>query len=243
MTICPHGLISINRQIPQGFYAWIVDSHRDSYRLINDLSKEILPGSTLTGLLVFPAIIQGPQLAKISFFDVATKTDAAGNTTEKSQFDFSLTPRVVGMWWEPDNMWHTTTASIPVADEFSGQQDTVRYDGYWLGNWRDPEGTGSLGLILRSQGDSIIGVECARNGKKTAVASLRGVQRAGVVLAEVSAANTVFSHARIELSPDKRSLTGSYSQELGRRTWDMSGGVLHATRGSFQSVPGAACGY
>jgi hypothetical protein len=239
----PHGLISINRQIPQGFYAWIVDSHRDSYRLINDLSKEILPGSSLTGLLVFPAIILGPQSARITFFDVATKTDAAGNTTEKSQFDFALAPRLVGMWWDRDNMWHTASASVQVADEFSEQQDSIRYDGYWLGNWSDPEGSGSLGFILRSEGDSVFGVECARSGKTTAVATLRGVRQGAVIVAELSAANTVFSHARIELSPNGQSLSGSYSQEIGRKTWDASRGRLQASRGSFQSVPGAACGY
>jgi len=95
----------IKQQLPGGFYPSLVLYHKDSFKLINDLSKEILPGFTYEGLLVFPRFsVSGP--AKISFFDITTKTDAAGNPVEKTQFDFSVQPEKVQMWYDrSDNMW------------------------------------------------------------------------------------------------------------------------------------------
>ncbi len=87
-------------EFPVGITRAFINSRRSSYKLINDISKEILPGFTYEGMLVFPVVPGTSGPAKISFFDVTTKTDSAGNPSEKTQFDFTLQPQRVSMWYD-----------------------------------------------------------------------------------------------------------------------------------------------
>lgn len=86
--------------LPTGFFRTIVLYNRKSYKLINDLNAEILPGFSYEGILVFPVIPSFSPQAKISFFDVTTKTDQAGNPIEKVQFDFNLQSQRIQMWYD-----------------------------------------------------------------------------------------------------------------------------------------------
>ncbi|MBL7083425.1 MAG: hypothetical protein ISS41_07335 [Candidatus Aminicenantes bacterium] len=86
--------------LPKGFFRKIVSYNRKSFKLINDLNTEILPGFSYDGILVFPVIPSFSPRAKISFFDVTTKVDKAGNTIEKTQFDFNLKSEQVHMWYD-----------------------------------------------------------------------------------------------------------------------------------------------
>jgi len=223
----PHGLISIMKQIPLGFFRWIVLSHRDSYKLINDLNREVLPGSSLEGMLVFPAVLSTSG-AKISFFDVVTKTDAAGNPVERAQFDFILTPRLVGRWYDRENMYKTQSAPIRTAGSPSDQPAKPSFTGLWVGDWVDPEGKGQLAILLDSSGDSVSGVYCASSGKQSVVVPVRGAVKDSVLSATVSVGNTIVSRSESMLVGV--SLVGHYSQESGKNTWDMSKGYWSAPR-------------
>lgn len=86
--------------LPPGFFRTIILYNKKSYKLINDLKAEILPGFSYEGILVFPVIPSFSPQAKISFFDVTTKTDKAGNPIEKVQFDFNLQSQRVQMWYD-----------------------------------------------------------------------------------------------------------------------------------------------
>lgn len=57
-------------------------------KFINGFNMEIMPGMKISGILLF--IKKPEQLAegKISFIDMISKTDAAGNPTEKFRFDY-----------------------------------------------------------------------------------------------------------------------------------------------------------
>ena len=98
--------LQIANELPKGFYRQLVLNHKDSYKLINDFSKEILPGFTYEGFLVFPAMPEIQGSAKIAFFDIITKMDAAGNPVEKARFDFALRREEAAMWYDKDEkMW------------------------------------------------------------------------------------------------------------------------------------------
>lgn len=88
--------------LPEGFFRALVIYNQQSFKLINDLKAEILPGFSYDGILVFPVIPSFSPQAKISFFDVTTKTDKAGNPIEKVQFDFNLQSQRVQMWYDRD---------------------------------------------------------------------------------------------------------------------------------------------
>ncbi len=97
----------LNIPIPTGFYRSFVSSHKKGYKLINDLSKEILPGFSYEGILAFPASSTEIS-AKISFFDITTKTDPAGNPLEKTQFDYDLQRQ--DMWYDSsEKIWKSGT--------------------------------------------------------------------------------------------------------------------------------------
>lgn len=74
----------LTTQIPQGFFRALLLSHKNAFRLINDLRTEILPGFTYTGILAFPATPNTYAAATISFFDITTKVDSVGTPTEKT---------------------------------------------------------------------------------------------------------------------------------------------------------------
>ena len=57
-------------------------------KFINSFNMEIMPGMKVSGTLVFPIDPEKISEGKISFIDMISKTDAAGNTTEKVRFDY-----------------------------------------------------------------------------------------------------------------------------------------------------------
>lgn len=86
--------------LPTGFFRALVLYNRRSFKLVNELKAEILPGFSYEGILVFPVIPSFSSRAKVSFFDVTTKVDGAGNPIEKTQFDFNLTSERIQMWYD-----------------------------------------------------------------------------------------------------------------------------------------------
>lgn len=98
--------------LPLGFFRNIVFYNRANYKLINDLTAEILPGFSYEGILIFPVIPSFGAQAKVSFFDVTTKTDAAGNPIEKTRFEFNLQRKQVQMWYDKyEKVWKTGSPS------------------------------------------------------------------------------------------------------------------------------------
>jgi len=92
--------------LPVGFFRAIVLYNQSNYKLINDIAAEILSGFTYEGILVFPIIPSFSPEAKVTFFDVTTRTDAAGNPIEKAQFDFALKRHHAQMWYDrSENAW------------------------------------------------------------------------------------------------------------------------------------------
>lgn len=72
-------------------------NNHDSFKLINEVGREILPDFSLNGILCFPFIMEPEQDAKVIFYDITTKTDEAGNPIKKTKFEFSFryTPKYV----------------------------------------------------------------------------------------------------------------------------------------------------
>ena len=99
--------------IPTGFYRSIVLYNKKNYKLINDVNKEILPGFSYEGIFVFPVIPSFSSSGKVSFFDITTKVDSAGNPIEKTRFDFNLKRRYVRMWYDStEKAWKVGTPPI-----------------------------------------------------------------------------------------------------------------------------------
>jgi hypothetical protein len=95
-----------NKYLPRGFYRAFVLSHRPSFKLINDLGQEVLPGFAFEGLLLFPLVPRTSASATVSFFDITVTTDAAGNPVEKTRFDFPLVRETAQMWYDrSEQMW------------------------------------------------------------------------------------------------------------------------------------------
>ena len=86
--------------IPNGFFKAFVNYKLKYFSLINDVNKEILPGLTSDGLLIFPSIEITDQPITISFYDIITKTDEAGKPTERSQYDFYLVRKDVDLLYD-----------------------------------------------------------------------------------------------------------------------------------------------
>ena len=87
---------------PVGFAARVIQGNKHNYKLINDVSKEILPDFSYSGLLIFPSLIDPSATEiKLVFYDITTKTDAAGNAIEKTKFEFPLKFNSIGMYKDP----------------------------------------------------------------------------------------------------------------------------------------------
>ncbi|MBN1253160.1 MAG: hypothetical protein JXA16_13565 [Bacteroidales bacterium] len=82
------GILSF--KYPIGFPSQILFQNKKAFRLINNVDVEILPEDSYTGILLFPRVLQDNEV-NIKMYDFSTKTDAAGNVTEKSNFDFKFT--------------------------------------------------------------------------------------------------------------------------------------------------------
>ena len=74
---------------PIGLGSQVILQNRPAYKLIADVGAEILPGKTMRGILLFPVVVSF-DTATLSFYDISTKTDAAGNPTEKQTFSFPV---------------------------------------------------------------------------------------------------------------------------------------------------------
>ena len=57
----------------------------------------ILPGQTLKGLLPFKSKVEGSGACTLNILDLVTQTDAAGNPTERTNFDFNFKEQVTEM--------------------------------------------------------------------------------------------------------------------------------------------------
>ena len=91
------GLISL--AYPVGITSQVINSNKKNYRLINAFDKEILPGDSYSGILLFPALISWDKV-NVKFYDIITKTDPAGNPLEKTTFDFECKYNEKQLWYD-----------------------------------------------------------------------------------------------------------------------------------------------
>ena len=82
-----------------GFISQVVAQNMKNYKLINSLGVEILPSFSYSGILLFPATVSYDN-AKLKFYDITTKTDAAGNPIEKTSFEYPLKLETTDMWYD-----------------------------------------------------------------------------------------------------------------------------------------------
>lgn len=59
---------------------------------VNGFNREIMPGMRLKGIIVFPIDPMAASEGKVSFIDMVSKTDTAGNPIEKVRFDYRVKP-------------------------------------------------------------------------------------------------------------------------------------------------------
>ena len=108
----PKGMISWY-EYPVGICSQVIAQNRRAYKLISDVELEILPGDTYTGLLLFPSEV-GDSDASVKFYDITTKTDAAGNPTEKVTFEFPLKSKHIQKWFnQQEKKWIDGQAPTP----------------------------------------------------------------------------------------------------------------------------------
>ena len=75
-------------------------------KFINGFNMEIMPGMKTSGILMFPIDPIKISEGKVSFIDMTSKTDAAGNPIEKVRFDYKM--KSFNRFWkvEPNtNSW------------------------------------------------------------------------------------------------------------------------------------------
>ena len=95
---------------PAGWTHQALLRNSTGFKLVNDVSREILPGFSFEGMLAFPPLQGSSGPVQVSFFDITTKTDAAGNPVEKTRFDFVLQPQQTSMWFDrTDSHWKIGT--------------------------------------------------------------------------------------------------------------------------------------
>ncbi|MCK9421231.1 MAG: hypothetical protein M0Q38_01395 [Bacteroidales bacterium] len=74
-------------------------------KIINNLGKEIIPSMKSTGFLLFDISPKKVSEGKISFVDVVSKTDQAGNPTEKVRFDYQTALNYEYYKLGPEGKW------------------------------------------------------------------------------------------------------------------------------------------
>lgn len=90
---------------PIGLPSQILLQNGVAKKLINDIKAEILPDFSFSGILLFPRIIHDNEI-NIEMYDFPTKTDAAGNVTERSNFNFKLKLKEGTMYYDRNtNKW------------------------------------------------------------------------------------------------------------------------------------------
>lgn len=97
--------------IPIGLASQVIAQNRTTYKLIADTAAEILPGRSLKGILLFPVLVSFEN-ATLSFYEIHTKTDSAGDPIEKATFTFPLKLNRVQMQWdgEKEKRWKLVSA-------------------------------------------------------------------------------------------------------------------------------------
>jgi hypothetical protein len=74
---------------------------------VNGFNQEIMPGMRLKGFVVFAIDPKQVAQGKVSFIDMVSETDAAGNPTKKVRFDYRIT--TLERYWrynsETDKAW------------------------------------------------------------------------------------------------------------------------------------------
>ena len=66
----------------------------DHVPFVNGFNKEIMPGMKTSGYIVFPLNPEKASEGKVSFIDMVSETDQAGNPIKKVRFDYKVTPVV-----------------------------------------------------------------------------------------------------------------------------------------------------
>jgi len=59
-------------------------------KFVNGFNQEIMPGMRIQGIVAFPVESKLVAQGKVSFIDMVSETDAAGNPTKKVRFDFRV---------------------------------------------------------------------------------------------------------------------------------------------------------
>jgi hypothetical protein len=93
--IRPKGLLYY--EYPIGINSQILAQNRKSYKLISDVDVEILPDDTFSGILLFPVNISYEDVS-LRLYNFVTKTDPAGNPSERTNFDFNFVKTQNKMW-------------------------------------------------------------------------------------------------------------------------------------------------
>lgn len=106
----PKGFLSYT--YPIGIASQVILQNLRNYKLINDVSKEILPDFSYEGILLFPALVSWDKV-NLVFYDITTKTDAAGNPIEKTKFNFDFDLKTVNMWYDSaEKRWKIGTPPV-----------------------------------------------------------------------------------------------------------------------------------
>ena len=93
-------------------------------KFINGFNMEIMPDMKVEGTLMFPIDPEKISEGKISFIDMISKTDAAGNATEKVRFDYKTSVFYRYQKIDPNtNTW----VDINVNDYNNGQSNPEKY--------------------------------------------------------------------------------------------------------------------
>ena len=92
-------------------------------KFINGFDKEIMPSMKVSGILAFPIDPEKISEGKISFIDMISKTDAAGNATEKVRFDYKTS--LFYHYWKMDP--NTTSVEIKEDEYNKGLSNPDKY--------------------------------------------------------------------------------------------------------------------
>ncbi len=89
-------------------------------KFINGFNKEIMPGMRASGTIIFPVTPEQASQGKISFIDMVSKTDKAGNPLEKVRFDYTV--KVLEKYWKYNPKTDKDWVEITAEDYKKGQQ-------------------------------------------------------------------------------------------------------------------------
>lgn len=82
-------------------------------KFVNAFNREIMPGMKYSGIIVFPVDPVDAADGKISFIDMISETDSAGNPTKKVRFDYYV--KSIKRYWrynpETDTEWKEISES------------------------------------------------------------------------------------------------------------------------------------